>query len=352
MTMDNPAASFAALETAIYGQFTPPTLFELKSKEILSTDWLDGRATVEQRDYWVSHGQAKQVLEIIFVTPTSNPDAALIISQNFSSNRNVISANGLSPVSGTPFSMGPLDGIFKFFFGRYIVEPPLADILDRGYGFVAFHPPSYVADQAGRGTAQLDTIFGGQPSHPGALLVWTSLTTALAQDLKESNPDRPILAYGHSRYGKTALLSAAYSPAVDGAIAHQSGAAGASILRDETGETLNDIVRTYPHWLSPSAAKYAENPKSLPSDAQALLAVISPKPILLGNARRDVWSDPEGAYHAAKWAADNTEQKFSAKRLDDFQPTDDIAIWTRPGTHGVVKEDWPVFLDFLDAHFK
>ena len=83
------------------------------------------------------------------------------------------------------------------------------------------------------------------------------------------------------------------------------------------------------------------------------LAAIAPKPVLLGNARRDVWSDPEGAFIAAKiaapaWGADG----FGATRLDDFKPEDKISFWIRPGTHGVVKEDWPAFLDFLDAHFK
>ena len=123
-------------------------------------------------------------------------------------------------------------------------------------------------------------------------------------------------------------------------------------MRDKTGETLHNLISIYAHWLTPNASNYSENPRTLPSDAHALLAFIAPKPILLGNARRDVWSDPEGAYQAAKWASQNTTQSFSARRLDDFKPEDDIAIWTRPGTHGIVKEDWPAFLDFLDAHFK
>jgi len=123
-------------------------------------------------------------------------------------------------------------------------------------------------------------------------------------------------------------------------------------MRDETGESLRQLVKNYPHWLKPSTSQYANVPRSLPTDSHALLAYLSPKPVLLGNARRDVWSDPEGAFQAAKWAANNTAQTFSAARLDDFEPKDDITIWTRPGTHGVVKEDWPAFLKFLDAHFK
>ena len=350
--LENPKVSFAALERAIFGTFTDPTRFDLRSSEVLSTDWLDGRATVERREYAVSHGQTPQLVEYTIVTPTNNPDAPLIITQNFTSNRAVVAKDKESPLPGKGMSMGPLGGIFTFFFGRHIVEHPYEDILDRGYGVIAVHPPNYVADQAERGTAQLNNIFGDRFDRPGALTVWASLTTELAKQLKAEKPSRPIIAYGHSRYGKTALLAAAYSPFVDAAVSHQSGTAGASLIRDKTGETLKNVLDRYPQWLTPAAAQYADNPRSLPTDAHALLAIIAPKPILLGNARRDVWSDPEGAYQAAKWASQNTGQSFTAMRLDDFKPGDDIAIWTRPGTHGVVKEDWPAFLDFLDAHFK
>lgn len=350
--LENPEESYAALERAIFGKFTPPGLFELTSKETLASDWLDGRAKVERRVYSVSHGQAPQLVEYVIVTPLKNPEAPLIISQNFSSNRSVISSGKTSPLGGKVSSMGPLDGVFRYFFGRYISRPPLEDILDKGYGFIAVHPPTYVADRAKDGTAQLNAMFGDVKDRPGALTVWASLTTALADELKTENPNRPIISYGHSRYGKTALLAAAHSPSIDAAIAHQSGTAGASLMRDNTGESLGEVLRAYPQWLTPMAAEYGDSPKRLPSDAHALLAVISPKPIFLGNARRDVWSDPEGAYQAARWAANNTTQTFSATRLDDFKPADDIAIWTRPGTHGVVKEDWPAFLAFLDAHFE
>lgn len=344
--------SFARLETAIYGQFRPPTSFALSDSEILATDWLGGKATVQRRVYNVSHGQTAQALEVIVVTANSSPDGPIIISQNFSPNRDVIAADGNSPLSGEPRSMGPLTPVFKYFFGRYIVEPPLKDIIDRGYSFVAIYPPSYIRDSGQIGSQQLDEIFGVRPDRPGALTVWASLTTALATELKTENADRAIIAYGHSRYGKTALLAAAYGESVDAAVAHQSGTAGASLMRDKTGETIEDVVNDYPHWLTPAARNYAEEPRSLPADAHALLAYISPKPIMLGNARRDVWSDPEGAFRAAQWAAANTSQTFKAQRLDDFIPADNIAFWTREGTHGVVKEDWPAFLDFMDAHFK
>ncbi len=350
--LSDPVSSFNSLETAIYGPFTPPTTFTLSQSNTLSTDWLNGKASVEKRIYTVSHGQTPVPLEVIVVMPIGKPDAPLILSQNFSSNRSVIAVDKDSVLPGEPKEMGPLGFVFTYFFGRYIVEPPLEDIIDRGYGFAAMYPPDYLPDRAEAGTAQLNTMFTETPTRPGALTVWASLSAALAQDLKLQNSKRPIIAYGHSRYGKVALLATSNSVSIDGVIAHQSGTGGASLMRDKTGESIKDVLRKYPHWLTPAAADYAENPRTLPSDAHALLVSIAPKPILLGNARRDTWSDPEGAFRAAQWAAANTQQTFTAKRLDDFRPADDIVFWIRPGTHGVVKEDWPAFLAFLDAHFK
>ena len=350
--IDDVSASFKSLEQAIYGDFTAPTKFDLRTSDIVSSNFLNGKATVERRIYDVSHGQPHQVFEVIMVSPNDHMNAPIILSQNFSSNSAVISVNGHTPLSNKKSSMGLLGPIFTFFFGRHIVEPPLEDIIDRGYSFVAMHPPDYLPDHAGEATDQLNEILGNSHERPGALMIWASLSTSLADDLKAESPRRPIIAFGHSRYGKTALLSAAYAKSIDGIIAHQSGTAGASLMRDETGESLGQIIKIYPHWLKLSASQYSNAPRTLTTDSHALLAQLSPKPVLLGNARRDVWSDPEGTFQAAKWAANNTSQSFSAARLDDFKPEDDIAIWTRPGTHGVVKEDWPVFLEFLDAHFK
>ncbi len=90
-------------------------------------------------------------------------------------------------------------------------------------------------------------------------------------------------------------------------------------------------------------------------DQHALLALIAPRPVLLGNARRDVWSDPNGAFRAAMGADPVYEllgsEGLRQERLYDWRPEADIAFWVRPGTHGVVEEDWPAFLEFLKAHF-
>ena len=127
-------------------------------------------------------------------------------------------------------------------------------------------------------------------------------------------------------------------------------------MRDKVGESVESITDNYSQWFSPRLKAYASKPETLPVDAQHLLTLIAPRPIMLGNARRDVWSDPNGAFLAAQqasptWAAYGLKG-LDQDRLKDFNPVADIAFWQRPGTHGIVKEDWPAFLSFMDSHFK
>jgi len=230
-------------------------------------------------------------------------------------------------------------------------------ILDKGYNIAVIYPPEFVPDSSGRAPNVINTLF--EHNHDeitGALTIWASQSAWLAEELKATTPTSSVITYGHSRYGKTALIAAAMTDEIDGVIAHQSGTGGASILRDDKGETIAQIMESYSHWFTPEFANYADREDALPVDAHMLLALMAPRPIMLGNARRDVWSDPAGAFVAAK-AASPAWQNFgkdglTATRLDSFKPGDDITFWLRPGTHGVVEEDWPAFLEFLDAHFK
>ena len=164
-----------------------------------------------------------------------------------------------------------------------------------------------------------------------------------------------MIAWGHSRYAKAALVAAAFDPRIAGVIAHQSGTGGASLNYKKPGESVARITRSYPHWFARSYAAYTDEARP-DVDQHQLLALIAPRPVLLGNARRDVWSDPNGAFRAAM-GADPVYRLYGAKGLDQsrlrpYDPAAGIAFWLRPGTHGVVKEDWPAFLAFLGAHFE
>ena len=162
--------------------------------------------------------------------------------------------------------------------------------------------------------------------------------------------------YGHSRFGKTTLVAGALDPRIDAVIAHQSGRGGAALFTNEKGEPIAEMVENYPQWLNKSYASRLERGEALPFDQHHLLALLAPRPVLLGHGRRDGWADPDGSFRAARGASPAYQlygkDGLTAETLRDFDPASDIAYWMRAGTHGETKEDWQAFFEFLDAHFK
>ena len=348
------------LENNIYGKV--PTLADatILSKRVIARDAFTKGDIVTEWKVEAGFGAAQKVFHIVFVRRKEFLDDPMIITQNFCPNTAVVPIEGVTAPTGAFFDCskgGIMDNVFRFFFGRYITAPPYEMILRNGYGLAVIFPPEFIPDSAEKAPAIMDDLFPSRvENQPGVLAAWSSLSVWLAETLKVDGEIETAITYGHSRYGKTALISAAMSPSIDAVIAHQSGTGGASLLRDDTGESIAQVMENYPHWFTSNFASFADEKEALPADSHFLLSLIAPRPLLLGNARRDVWSDPAGAFNAARaasqsWASFGS-QGLTASRLIDFRPQDDIAFWMRPGTHGVVEEDWPAFLEFLDAHFK
>jgi hypothetical protein len=243
-----------------------------------------------------------------------------------------------------------------YIFGRYICTPPVADLLSAGYAIATIFPGEFVPDRREEGLVELRRLTAGyadDETRLGAIGAWgwgfSRMIDALEQDPRFDKD--AMIVWGHSRYAKAALVAAAFDPRIDGVIAHQSGTGGASLNFEKKGESIKGITASYPHWF---ARAYRDDNLS-GYDQHMLLALIAPRPVLLGNARRDVWSDPNGAFRSAL-GADPVYRLYGERGLDQarlkpYDPAADIAFWIRPGTHGVVKEDWPAFLEFLNAHF-
>ncbi|MGB3455173.1 MAG: hypothetical protein WBG08_09355 [Litorimonas sp.] len=339
------------LQSEIYGRIDLEAQASVADMSELDPPATNPAAKVLQWALDVTYADVIRPLDLVLVLPEGAPDAPIILTQNFCPNQNVLPLPGVRSPDGVTMdcSGGGLFGLLMTrVFGRYIVEPPIADILDRGYGLAVMYPAQVVPDRAQAGNDLLDSMFPGEPNRPGALAVWADLIDLAADVIEAEVGERTLIAYGHSRFGKTALLAGAWFETIDAVVAHQSGTLGASTLDDRDGEPVSALVESYPHWPALKLSTYADHPGSLPVGPSDLLGLLADKPVLLGNARRDVWSDPWGAFKEAKAAWSD----FAADEPSDFRPGDAKAYWLRAGTHGVVKEDWPAFLDFLDANVK
>ncbi len=291
----------------------------------------------------------------------ANGPAPVILMETFCPRWATLPHPGATKPAGAPGEMGGFFGsVASYIFGRHICTPPIEDILEAGYAIATIYPGEIVPDAAEAGGAALVRLSEGHADDEtrwGAVAAWGWAFSRMV-DILEEDPgfDKDaMVVWGHSRYGKAALVAAAFDPRIDGVLAHQSGTGGASLNRRKKGESVKSITQNYPHWFASPYAAYAGREDAMPVDQHQLLALIAPRPVLLGNARRDVWSDPNGAFRAAM-GADPVYELYGVdgldqERLDAFNPDAELSLWMRPGTHGVVKEDWPAFLAFLDAHF-
>lgn len=338
-----------ALEQQVYGVM--PKAFETRSVKSRAITDHDYQANIEEITLETATGLSYAA--VLLIPKKTDGPSPVIMMENFCPNHSVIPIESLSKPSGDYFDCSGdsmMGNVFGYFFGRYITTPPIDMVMERGYALAVIYPPAVYPDNA----ARFETHRNKAPStdYPwGAIGAWAFQFSSLSNYLKTDTRFSKTITYGHSRYGKSALVAAAFDETIDGVIAHQSGTGGASLSRHKKGETVQDIVEGYPHWFTPG---YKE--ATLTIDQHHLLALIAPRPILLGNAKRDVWSDPEGAFRAAQGATPvyrlYESNGLRQPKLTTFDPSADIAFWMRPGTHGVVKEDWPAFLEFMDAHFK
>jgi len=306
----------------------------------------------------VSLGAAGAFNMLVITPARAAGPAPVIVMQNFCGNASAYPR--ISGIEGPDFCGGWQRPIVRAIFGDSIVTPPTQLILDAGYAIAMFYPGEVAPDNSGAiETLETLTPEDAPPSQrTGAVAAWAWLyikaLEALGADARFDA--QRIVLWGHSRNGKSALLAAAMDERPAAVIALQPGTAGGSLQRDDVGESISEITGNYPHWFAPAYATYAGREAALPVDMHQLIALIAPRPVLLGAARRDQWSDPHGAFRAAQGAAPVYQlagaPAFTQSDLSAMDLSGPLVTYMRPGLHGVHRSDWEKALAFLNAELR
>jgi hypothetical protein len=176
-------------------------------------------------------------------------------------------------------------------------------------------------------------------------------------DHKDIDKSR-ICVVGHSRLGKTALLTAALDERIALAIPHQAGCGGTAPSRchNSKAETVKRINTSFPHWFDGAFKEFNDHTDKLPFDQHCLVALVAPRPVLFSNAIEDEWANPGGQFDVLR-AADPVYRfldagGLEAKRMPEPGKLIDskLGYYIRAGKHSMTREDWKVFLDFADKH--
>jgi hypothetical protein len=165
---------------------------------------------------------------------------------------------------------------------------------------------------------------------------------------------------GHSRLGKTALLTSAFDDRFKYVISNDSGCCGAALERGKLGERYDEISKTFPYWFCPAFNRDAQAGVEMPYDQNALISLSVPRCVIIGSAEEDIWADPTSEFlclaetnkvyelYGMKGLVHNDEIPPAGSVLSDG----DASYHHRHGKHYFSREDWLVYMDFIEKNMR
>lgn len=238
-------------------------------------------------------------------------------------------------------------------------------VLAQGWAFATVNTSAVQADNgAGLTRGIIGLVNKGQPRQPddwGVLAAWSwGLSRAMDYFQTDRNIDgKKIGLQGHSRWGKTALLTAALDQRWAIVFPTSSGAMGASLEKRNYGETIDIVAGSGEyHWMAGNFLKYGGNWEAMPVDAHELIALVAPRPVFITGGTGERWIDTEGEFLACV-AAEPVYRLLGKKGMGTTQmPPPDVALAEgelafRNHTGGHVDgPNWPAFLQWAQRYFK
>jgi hypothetical protein len=324
------------------------------------TPALNGKAIRKQvRIHLTKDDNGPSIQLLLYLPAARKTPAPMLLSINFGAVQFAVDDPGIKPETvwdpKTNTRVMPPGGGF----GRLSVEP----FLDAGIGVATFYygdvDPDYAQGFANGIRARY--LKPGQTERAaddwGAIAAW-AWGMSRVEDYFETDKDidaRRVAIHGISRLGKTVMWAGASDQRFAAVIASCSGEGGAALSHRDYGETIAHLTAPsrYPYQFAANYAKYAGFPDKAPMDANLLIALIAPRPLLLQTGSTDNWSDPKGEF-LAEVAAGPVYRLLGKQDLGTEvwpaakQPImHDLSYYMHDGGHGMAPSDWDIYLEFL-----
>lgn len=299
------------------------------------------------------------LLGFLAETLAQPPDKDKLPAAGTTGNRDNVRFIGKSDPQGNPIRLAKTTGHVS----NYSVE----ETLGRGWAYAALGYTDIQPDRPNRWTEGVIglTLKEGQsqpaPNEWGAISAWAwGLSRTI--DYFQTDPSinaRQITITGASRLGKTVLWASAQDQRVAAVYAAVPGEMGASLIRRDWGETLDDMAQNFGYQFAGNLQKWVGKWNDLPVDQHMLIALSAPRPVFVSGGIKDQWSDPKGQFLALA-AAGPVYRLLEAKDLGVTQmPALDkpvaegsLAYDYHSSGHTVLPADWKIFFDFAERHFK
>ncbi len=169
-----------------------------------------------------------------------------------------------------------------------------------------------------------------------------------------------VAVIGHSRLGKTALVTGGFDERFKYVISNDSGMSGAAITRGKIGEDAEAITNVFPFWFCPWYIEHAKNSATHDFDQHFLTALTVPRHLMVGSAELDEWADPTSEFLGAL-AVNEAYELYGMKGLvhNNEIPKAECALnegdshyHVRQDAHYLSYRDWDSYMDFIDKYVK
>lgn len=237
---------------------------------------------------------------------------------------------------------------------------PTEELIDNGFAVLSFCYKDVTADNDDFTDGLAGILYEEgkrKQSDAGKIAMWAWAAQRVMDyaETKSSVLDTDCaIVCGHSRLGKTALLTAATDERFKFAYSNDSGCSGAAITRGKQGENVKYICETLGYWFCENYKKYIENERNMPFDQHYLLAAISPRYVCVGSASEDLWADPFSEQLCCLAASDAFKNGFVSNGkhalVGDCFFEGDIGYHLRRGKHYFSREDWNKLICFINKH--
>lgn len=335
------------------------------------TPAFDGKAIRRQITIFFSKNRSGPKMEVLMYLPSSaKGPAPVLLNMSFSANNLTVADEGVKV--GMKWDRDKRTQVPAEAMPPAPDKPrprtfPVEQFIAAGIGVATFNKDDVAPDFVGSEGLGVKALYlkPGQ-SKPdedewGAIAAW-AWGASRALDYLETDKGvdaRRVVIHGVSRLGKTALWAGASDTRFAMVIASCSGEGGAAIARRNYGETLAHMAAParFPYQFAGNYAKYSGKVNEWPVDANMLIAMIAPRPLLLQTGNTDKWSDPYGEFLAAV-AAEPVYKLVGKQGLGTTkfpaagEPIlHDVGYYMHDGGHGTVPTDYGVYIRFIKMHW-
>ncbi|MBQ9400305.1 MAG: acetylxylan esterase [Bacteroidales bacterium] len=363
-------------ETYEYGKWAAP-----KPKlryDVIEDQGFGGLANRKQVTVYLSDKPDGPSVDVLIYLPKNvKGPAPLLLNLSFSQNNLAVSDPGVKPGTRWDPATGqrvkvemppmPAGAPARPRFG---MDETIKTFLEAGYGFATLCYTDIEPDNKDGWKVGVRGLFfkdgQTQPANDewGTISAWAwGISTVMDYFEKDKDIDAKRIALtGCSRLGKTTIWTAARDPRFAVVIPSCSGEGGAAISRRNYGENVAHITAEsrYRYQFCYNYSTYADRVNELPVDANLLVALIAPRPLLLQTGTTDTWSDSKGEWVAAVEAAKvyelfGKDALYPGAKVDEVPAADHPVYSTlgyviHEGGHGVMPQDWTYYLEFIKKH--